>query len=73
MLESTHEITKLRIVAFYDVFCAELYVLKIGCQWRMFSHYLSNSESFIRILSNGVSNGGVKFLAMMNLACLSKR
>ena len=35
MLESMRKTTKPRTVDLYDVFCALLYVLKSGCQWRM--------------------------------------
>jgi len=35
MLENFKKRTKPRKVDLYDVFCAVLYVLKSGCQWRM--------------------------------------
>jgi len=35
VLESARKITKPRQVDLYEVFCAVLYVLKSGCQWRM--------------------------------------
>lgn len=35
VLESAKTTTKPRTVDLYDVFCAVLYVLKSGCQWRM--------------------------------------
>ena len=34
-LESARKRTKPRTVDIYEVFCAILYVLKSGCQWRM--------------------------------------
>ena len=34
-LESVRKRTKPRKVNLYDVFCAILYILKSGCQWRM--------------------------------------
>jgi len=34
-LESVRKKTKPRTVDLYDVFCALLYILKSGCQWRM--------------------------------------
>jgi transposase len=34
-LESARKKTRPRTVDLYDVFCAALYVLKSGCQWRM--------------------------------------
>jgi transposase len=35
MLKGARKITKPRKVDLYDVFCANLYVLKSGCTWRM--------------------------------------
>jgi transposase len=35
LLESARRRTKPRIVNLYDVFCAVIYLLKTGCQWRM--------------------------------------
>ena len=35
LLESARKKTKPRQVDLYDVFCAILYLLKSGCQWRM--------------------------------------
>lgn len=35
LLESARKRTKPRKVEQYDVFCALLYLLKSGCQWRM--------------------------------------
>jgi transposase len=35
LLESARKKTRPRQVDLYDVFCAVLYLLKIGCQWRM--------------------------------------
>ena len=35
ILESVRKRTKARQVNLYKVFCAVLYVLKSGCQWRM--------------------------------------
>ncbi|MDR3341482.1 MAG: transposase, partial [Treponema sp.] len=34
-LESARKTTRPRKVDLYDVFCAILYLLKSGCQWRM--------------------------------------
>lgn len=34
-LESGRKKTRPRIIDLYDVFCAVLYILKSGCQWRM--------------------------------------
>ena len=35
ILESARKTTKPRTMDLYDVFCAVLYLLKSGCQWRM--------------------------------------
>jgi transposase len=35
ILESARKKTRPRVVDLYHVFCAILYVLKSGCQWRM--------------------------------------
>jgi transposase len=35
LLETSRKKTKPRSVDLYDIFCAVLYVLKSGCQWRM--------------------------------------
>ena len=35
ILESARKKTRPRIMDLYDVFCAILYILKSGCQWRM--------------------------------------
>lgn len=35
LLESARKRTKPRTVELYEVFCAVLYLLKSGCQWRM--------------------------------------
>jgi len=37
-LESAKKRTKPRIIDLYDVFCAILYILKTGSQWRMLPH-----------------------------------
>ena len=35
LLESARKNTRPRTIDLYDVFCAILYLLKSGCQWRM--------------------------------------
>lgn len=37
-LESARKVTKPRKVELYEVFCAILYVLRTGCQWRAVPH-----------------------------------
>jgi len=37
-LEGTSKKTRPRTVDLYDVFCAVLYTLKTGCQWRALPH-----------------------------------
>jgi transposase len=34
-LEAARKVTKPRKTDLYDIFCAVLYVVKSGCQWRM--------------------------------------
>ena len=36
LLESARKQTKPRTIDLYDAFCGVLYVLRSGCQWRMF-------------------------------------
>ena len=38
LLEKTRKTTKPRIIDLYEVFCALLYLLKNGGQWRMIPH-----------------------------------
>ncbi len=38
LLESAQKRTKPRTIDLYEVFCAILYILKTGCQWRMLPH-----------------------------------
>jgi hypothetical protein len=35
ILESAKKVTKPRTKDLYDIFCAILYLIKSGCQWRM--------------------------------------
>lgn len=54
-LESARKKTRPRSIDLYDVFCAILYLLKSGCQWRSCYHYFciwskkadSSSESIL--------------------------
>ena len=41
-LQAIFEQSKPRVVDLYDVLCAILYVLKSGCQWRMFPRDFPN-------------------------------
>ena len=45
ILESARRSTRPRTLDLYDVFCAILYVLKSGCQWRMLTHDFPNWTS----------------------------
>lgn len=47
-LESASKKTKPRTIDFYDVFCAILYVLKSGCQWRMIPSDFPRWETIYR-------------------------
>lgn len=35
LLQSARKLTRPRVLELYEVFCAVLYLLKSGCQWRM--------------------------------------
>ena len=48
MLEGTQKTTRPRTVDLYDVFCAVLYVLKTGCQWRALPHDLPKRSTVHR-------------------------
>lgn len=45
LLESFRKITRPRDVDLYDIFCAILYLLKSGCQWRMIPKDLPNWQT----------------------------
>jgi len=63
-LEAARKKTKPRVIDLYEVFCAVLYVLKTGCQWRMlpndfpkwrtahfyFQHWSEKKENGLSIL-----------------------
>ena len=44
-LESARKKTRPRSVDLYDIFCAALYILKSGCQWRMLPSDFPNWEN----------------------------
>jgi transposase len=50
-LESARKKTKPRTIDSYDVFCAVLYVLKSGCQWRMLPSDFPKWENVYRHFS----------------------
>jgi len=45
LLESARKKTRPRTVDLYDVFCAELYMLRTACQWRMFPQDFPNPKT----------------------------
>ncbi len=51
ILENSKKKTKPRSLDLYEVFCAILYVLKSGCQWRMlpknFFNYVEKYFNFV--------------------------
>ena len=50
-LEKAKKATRPGKVELYDVFCADLYVLKTGCQWRNLPKDFPNCEKCL-LLSN---------------------
>lgn len=52
LLESARKRTKPRVVDLYEVWCAVLYLLKSGCQWRMlpgeFPHWRTVYSYFVQ-------------------------
>jgi len=59
LLLSTRKATRPRKLDLYDVFCAVLYLLKSGCQWRMIPSDFPDWHSvytYFRIWSNKKKN-----------------
>ncbi len=48
MLESARKKTNLRRIDLYEVFCAVLYLLKSGCQWRTVHSYFAIWSGHLR-------------------------
>ena len=44
MLETAKKRPKPRVIDLYEVFCAVLYLLKTGCQWRLIPYTLRLSK-----------------------------
>ena len=54
LLEGGRKKTAPRKVDLYEVFCAILYLLKSGCQWRMLAEVFPNGLPFTIILAYGI-------------------
>ena len=50
LLESARRKTSPRRVDLYEVFCAELYLLRSGCQWRMLAEAVSQVAHGVFVL-----------------------
>ncbi len=50
ILENTKKRTKPRSLDLYEVFCAVLYVLKSGCQWRMLPKKIFQNDKLYIII-----------------------
>ena len=65
LLEGARKRTKPRKVDLYEVFCAVLYVLKSGCQWRMLPSDFPdwhNVYAYFRIWNNKENEDGDSLL-----------
>ena len=65
LLETFRKKTKPRIVNLYDIFCAILYVLKSGCQWRMIPKDFPKWKTvyyYFQIWNEPLQNGGKSIL-----------
>ena len=56
LLESARRKTSPRRVDLYEVFCAVLYLLRSGCQWRMLPDNFPSGARCIRTLRSGASH-----------------
>ena len=60
IFEQAKKKTKPRVVDLYDIFCAILYVLKSGCQWRMlprdFPNWQVEKTTFVIVDAQSVKN-----------------
>ena len=54
-LRSVRRTTKPTSLDLYEVFCAALYLLRTGCQWRFCQKISPNGKASMRIGTNGAS------------------
>ncbi len=66
LLSGANKQTRPREIDLYYVFCAILYILKSGCQWRIYLKNIQSGVVFIIILVYGGK------VTMIGQACLNK-